>query len=194
MCLCQSFEGQITYENSYTSKVPNITSEQFNVMMGTTQKYYIKGGKYKSITNGSFSKMQIYVPSENRLYNKLATSDTLIWSDVNINSDEAVDHEVKKDRAEILGYKCYTLMVRTKTGKAIYYFNKKIAVDPNLYKIHKYGNWDLILSLTKSLPLKIEMETQQFTFVSTAVEIKDMELEDSFFDLPEEVPIKRSSY
>ncbi len=36
------------------------------------------------------------------------------------------------------------------------------------------------MSQTKSLPLKIETETPQFTMVSTAVEIKEMELEESF--------------
>ena len=125
----QTFEGKITYQNTYTSKIPNATSEQFNMMMGTTQEYYIKDGNYKSSTNGTFSQWQLYVPTENRLYNKMAISDTLLWNDGNSNPDEVVSYEIKKNQAEILGYKCDALIVQTKTGKATYYFSKKIKID-----------------------------------------------------------------
>ncbi|VXD14832.1 hypothetical protein MARINOS108_12150 [Marinoscillum sp. 108] len=37
------FESKITYQNTYKSHIPNMTSEQFNQMMGTVQEYYIKG-------------------------------------------------------------------------------------------------------------------------------------------------------
>lgn len=191
--LAQSFEGKITYENTYTSNIPNATSEQFNQMMGTVQEYYIKGSKYKSITNGSVSKMQLYVPSENKLYSQLAVSDTLLWSDGSSNPNEPLSYEIKQDQAEILGYTCDALIVDTKMGKIIYYFSEKIKLDPKLYEAHKYGNWALLTGQTKSLPLKIEMETPQFTLVSVATEIKEMELDDSFFDLPE-LPAKKSPY
>lgn len=193
VCNAQNFEGKITYQNDYTSKIPNATSEQFNAMMGTTQEYYIKGNKYKSATNGSFSQWQLYVPTENRLYSKMAVSDTLLWSDGNSNPDEAVSYEIQKNQGEILGYKCDALVVKTKTGTATYYFSKKIKIDPELYKNHQYGNWALVIEQTKSLPLKIEMETPQFRLVSTAVDIKEMEIEESVFALPE-VPTKKSPY
>lgn len=41
----QTFEGKIAYQNTYTSKIKNVTSEQFTTMMGSTQEYYIKGDK-----------------------------------------------------------------------------------------------------------------------------------------------------
>ena len=189
----QGFEGKITYQNAYTSKIPNATSEQFTAMMGSTQEYYIEGDKYKSVMNGSFSQWQLYVPSENRLYTKTAMSDTLMWSDGNSNPDEAVSYEILKNQAEILGYKCDVLVVQTKTGKASYYFSKKIKVDPELYKNHQYGNWALMTGQTKSLPLKIEMETPQFTLVSTAVDIKEMKIEEGALALPA-VPSKKSPY
>jgi len=189
----QSFEGKITYQNTYTSKIQDVTNDQFRGMMGSVQDYFIKGAKYKSVTNGSYAQMQLYIPSENRLYSKLSVTDTLMWSDGNSNLDEAVSYEIQKSQVEILGYKCDALVVVTKMGKATYYFSEKVKVDPELYKNHHYGNWGLIISQTKSLPLKIEMETLQFTMVSTAVEMKEMELENSFFDLPN-APIKKSPY
>lgn len=50
----QTFEGKIVYKNSYKSKMPNMTDEQFTTMMGSTQEYFIKNGDYKSVANGSF--------------------------------------------------------------------------------------------------------------------------------------------
>lgn len=154
----QSFVGKITYQNTYTSNIPKATSEQFNQMMGTIQEYYIKGSKYKSITNGSVYQMQLYVPSENRLYAQLAVSDTLLWSGGDSNPNEALSYAIKKNKAEILGYTCDALIVDTKMGKITYYFSEKIKLDPKLYEAHKYGNWALLTGQTKSLPLKIEME------------------------------------
>ncbi len=54
MCFVQSFEGTITYSNSYKSKSPQLKDEQLNSMMVTTQEYYIKGGNYKSVFNGMY--------------------------------------------------------------------------------------------------------------------------------------------
>lgn len=104
-----------------------------------------------------------------------------------------MSYETQKDQAEILGYKCDALVVNTKTGKAKYYFSKKIEVDPKSYDNHQYGNWALVIEQIKSLPIKIEIETPQFILVSVATEVKEMELEDSFFDLPE-VPAKKGPY
>lgn len=189
----QTFEGKMISKAIYTSKIPNVTSEQLSAMMGTTQEYYIKGAKYKTIMDGTFYQWQLYVPSENRLYNKFSASDTLQWVDGNSNPDEAVSYEIKKSQIKILGYNCDALYVKTKTGKLIYYFSKKIKIDPSLYKDHQYGNWALMINQTKSLPLKVEMETPQFTLVTTTLEINEMKLEDSVFELPK-VPSKKSAY
>ena len=43
----QTFEGEIVYKNTYKSKLPNVTSEQFTTMIGSTQEYFIENGDYK---------------------------------------------------------------------------------------------------------------------------------------------------
>lgn len=40
----QSFEGKIIYSNSYKSKNPKMTDQQWTSMMGSTQEYLIKDG------------------------------------------------------------------------------------------------------------------------------------------------------
>ena len=74
----QSFEGKIIYQLTYKSKMPSVTDAQFSSMMGNTQNYYIKGGDYKSETNGSFILSQLYINKDNKLYNKFSNSGALL--------------------------------------------------------------------------------------------------------------------
>jgi hypothetical protein len=60
----QSFEGKITYQNTYKSKIPNVSDEQLTIMMGSNQDYLIKGGDYKSITNGTMLLWQLYLNTD----------------------------------------------------------------------------------------------------------------------------------
>ena len=93
----QTFEGKIVYTNNYKSKIPNITDEQFSTMMGSTQEYFIKNGDYKSIANGSVFQWQQYVNKDNKVYSKMANSDTLLWNDGTTNSDEIITAKVNKN-------------------------------------------------------------------------------------------------
>jgi hypothetical protein len=83
-------------------------------MMGTTQEYSIKGGNYKSVTNGSFVQMQLYVQSENKLYSKLATSDTLFWTDGKNDSDPVVSYKILEDQEVVLGVTCDAIIIESK--------------------------------------------------------------------------------
>ncbi len=65
--LGQDFEGQIVYSNSYISKNPKMSDQQWTTMMGSTQTYLIKGGDYKSVTNGTLLQWQLYINKENKL-------------------------------------------------------------------------------------------------------------------------------
>ncbi|MEI6524242.1 MAG: hypothetical protein WCO37_12185 [Bacteroidota bacterium] len=84
----QNFEGKIFYTNSYKSKNPKMTDQQWTSMMGSTQEYLIKGGDYKSIANGTLVQWQIYINKDNKLYNKMSNSETALWNDASIQGDE----------------------------------------------------------------------------------------------------------
>lgn len=179
----QAFEGKITYSNSYQSKISALKNEQLNAMMGTKQDYYIKGGNYKSVFNGAFTKMQVYLNTENRSYTLTGKNDTLYWEDYGINKDEAIKYELQKNKEIILGIACDVLIVETKKSKTSFYFSRQYIVNPELFKQHNYGNWYYSISKTKALPLKIVYETQQFILTSTAVEIKEQKLDNGFFEV-----------
>lgn len=190
----QSFEGKIVYKNIYKSKIPNVSDEQFTTMMGSVQEYFIKDGDYKSVANGSFFQWQLYLNKDNKLYNKMANSETLSWIDASKNPDEVLKTEVNKGVAEVLGYQCDELILTCKSGIQKYYFNTKLSVDSKLFTNHKFGNWYYFLSKSNSLPLKSIVDNGQFTLESIATEVKEMKFDKTFFDLPANAKAMKSPY
>ena len=190
----QTFQGKIVYKNTYKSKIPNVTDEQFTTMMGSTQEYFIKNGDYKSVGNGSFFQWQLYVNKDNKLYTKMANSETLLWNDGATNPDEILNAEVNKGVTEILGYKCDELVLTCKSGIQKYYFNTKLSVDTKLFVNHKFGNWYDFLLKSNSLQLKSIVDNAQFTLESVAIEVKEMKLEKTLFELPADSKTMKSPY
>jgi hypothetical protein len=193
-CLvAQPFEGTITYKNTYFSKIPSFSDQQLTSVMGDRQEYYLKGGNYKSVTNGTYSNLQIYKASDNKLYHQLGISDTLYWIDGAKENDPIKKHQISKSEETVLGVKCDVLTIETATGTASFYFNPKYAVDPDLFKNHNYVNWNFVMEQIKAVPLKFEIETPQFRLISIATEIKPQKLDDKVFDLPS-APLKMSTF
>lgn len=190
----QTFEGEIVYQNSFKSKMPNLTDQQLSAAVGSKQEYYIKNGNYKSVTNGRFPQWQLYINADNKLYSKMSDSDTIIWNDGSANADEVMSSNLNKGVADVLGYKCDELILTCKSGIQKYYFSSKLSVDPNLYVNHKYGNWYDYLSKANALPLKMIIENPQFTMESVAVEVKPMTLDAKLFQLPAAAKTAKSPY
>jgi hypothetical protein len=190
----QIFEGEIIYTNSFKSKNPQLTDLQWTTMLGSTQEFHIKGGDYKSTTNGTLLQWQLYSNKDNKLYIKMSNSETVFWNDGNIQGDEVLKVEVNKNTTEILGYKCDEVILTCKSGVQKFYFNTKLAVDTKLYNNHKFGNWFDYLSKSNALPLKSIIETAQFTMESVATEVKPMKLDVKLFELPAGIKTERSPY
>ena len=174
--------------------MPNVTDQQFTTMMGSTQDYFIKSGDYKSVANGSFFQWQLYVNKDNKLYSKMANSETLLWNDGSENKDEIIKTELNKGVTEILGFKCDELILTCKSGTQKYYFNSKLSVDTKLFINHKFGNWYDYLLKANALPLKTIVDNAQFTLESVATEVKETKLDKTLFDLPANVQTTKSPY
>jgi hypothetical protein len=190
----QNFEGKIAYQNTYVSKIPNITSEQFVTMMGSTQNYIIKEGNYKSNVNRTMFQWQIYNNKENKLYTKVSNLETILWNDVAVNNDTVLKVELNKNITEVLGYKCDEVILTCKSGLQKYYYNSKFGVDISFFVKHLYGNWYDYLKEAKALPLKIITDNAQFTLTTVATEVKEMKLDDKEFQLPENSKTTKSPF
>jgi hypothetical protein len=186
----QNFEGKMVFRITVKSKIPGLPDERLSSMLGSSQDYYIKGGKYKSQTNGQMITMQIYDPATNRLYNKRPNSDTLYWMDAGKNDDEVTSFEIKKNAESILGNPCDALILTTRTGTTIYYYNNKYGFDKTKFAAHKFGNWSFLAAKAGALPLKTVIENKQFRMEMTAAEITPLTLTDAMFAIPSNTPLK----
>ena len=106
LLFAQSFEGKIVYKNSFKSKTPAITDEQFTSMMGARHEYFVQQGNYKTNANGALVQWQLYINSDNKLYTKMANSEAALWNDGAVNQDEVLNVELNKGVTDLLGYKC----------------------------------------------------------------------------------------
>lgn len=190
----QTFEGKIFYSSTYKSNNPQMSDQQLASMMGSSQEYLIKGGDYKSMSNGTLVQWQLYRKSDNKLYTKMSNSESALWIDTSIQGDEVLKAEVNKEVIEILGYKCDELILTCKSGIQKYYFNRDLSVNTTLFTSHKFGNWFDYLSKSNSLPLKSVIETAQFTMESVATEVKAMKLDSDSFEIPEGLKTEKSPY
>jgi hypothetical protein len=190
----QNFEGEIIYQNVYQSKIAGLSDEKFTALMGTEQDYYIKGASYKAVINGTLAQWQLYIPGENKLYTKMSNSDSAFWDNAAVNPDSVISFSLNKAVVKILGYTCDELIFNCKSGTQKYYFNTSLGIDPAKFVKHKYGNWYDYVSNSKSVPLKIEMDNEQFVMVSVAIEIKPSRLDDRIFQLPAGIQTDKSPY
>lgn len=190
----QSFEGKITYSISYKSKLSELSDQKWTSMLGSKQDYYIKGGFYKSITNGSTLEWQLYNPKENIIYNKSKSPNGAIPIDASQQPDVITNTEIIKNAATILGYTCDELIITTTTSVEKYYFSSKLSIDPNSFQKHKYGNWYDFVLRSKAIPLKIIIDNRQFVMESTATSVSEMNLKNNFFDLPTGTVIQKNEY
>lgn len=188
------FEGEIVYKNKYQSKIPAVSDEQLTGMLGTETRYNIKGGNYKTVTNGSVLQWQLYVNKDNKLYNKFAMSESLLWNDCNTNVDDLVKTEIRRSVVTILGYKCDEIVLTGKKLTQKHYFNSKLKLDAKAFSKCKLYSFDKYTELTHAIPLKSIVELDQFTLESEAVEVKAMKLDNKLFELPPDVETAPSPY
>lgn len=190
----QNFKGEIVYSNTYKSKSQQVTDEQWNIMLGTTQRYITQNGNYKSITNGKLLQWQLYINKENKLYNKMSNTEIIYWNDGSVQGDEIVKVEINKNVEKVLNLLCDEVILFCKSGVQKYYFNSTLSIDPNIFINHKFGNWYDYLSKSNSFPLKMIVENNQFIITSIATEIIPKNIEDEVFNLPPNVKTEKSMY
>lgn len=194
LSIAQNFEGVIVYTNTVKSKMAQVSNEQWTNMLGSKQSFYIKGNRYKSVTNGTMIQWQLYVAEDNKLYNKMGNSEVLLWNDASLQNEEILSSEIKLNAARILGYDCDELTLTCKSGVQKYYFTSKLVADCKLYEKHLYGNWYDFLKLAKGLSLKTIIENAQFTLEQTAIEVNAKKLDDAVFSIPADAKTSKSPY
>lgn len=189
----QSFEGKVSYANEYVSHKWFTSDERLTKLMGSKQSFFIKGGTYKSITNGTFQST-LYINKENKLYAKVMDSDVLYWTDASEQAEKLISVKTNKNVITILGYQCDEVILTYESGTYKYYFNSEISIDPQLYINHRIGNWYDFLKQSNALALKMVFDSDKFSLISIATEIKKMTLDAVKFNLPAGSKIKKNPF
>jgi hypothetical protein len=192
VCKGQRFEGEIVYANSYKSKSPGLSDDRLRALLGDRQEYYIKGAKYRSVTNGGIVELQVYEPRTNRVYNKRPGNDTLYWIDAAANPDVVVSWTIRRNADTVLGVPCDVIIIKTNNGSQMEYYSARYRVDTVGFKRHRFGNWDLVTSKCGALPLKSVLENGQFRMERVATAIRPMALSDTVFAIDDKRPVKRA--
>lgn len=187
----QPFEGQITYQNSYKSKIPSVSDKYYADMYGKSYVYSIKEGDYKIVTSNGIINWQLYISKDNKIYNKTANAETIVWIDGRQNFDSIISTEIKKNVTEILGYKCDELTIICENSIEKYYFSSKLPVDISKFTQHLYGHWYDYLKVSATIPLKTILENDQFVTTSIVTDVKEIKLSESVFQLPRNVKIEK---
>jgi hypothetical protein len=192
--IAQNFEGRVNYQNTFKSKIPNVTDDMLTQMMGTSLDYTMKEGNYKTTSNGTFLLWQLYVQNDNKLYTKYANSNSVFWNDGAENKDEVIKSEVNKNALEILGHNCDELVLTCKSGVQKYYFTSKFKLEPKLFENHKFGNFYDYVIKSKAVPLKITIDNVQFTMESVATSVEPQKVDATLFKLPEGAVLEKNPY
>lgn len=188
------FEGEVTYTNTFRSKNAQLKEKQLSVMMGAVHNYFVKNGNYKTVTNGAFAQWQLYIQKDNKLYNKMASSDTLYYNDGLDYDDEVLSTKLNKNVVTILGYSCDELILICKSGTQKYYYNSKLRIDSKYFVNHKYGNYYNYISKTNAVPLKTVIEDYDFIMESTATKVEVKKLPETLFQLPANSKVTKFIY
>lgn len=192
--LGQTFEGRVTYSCSYSSKLPGVSDEQFTSMMGDTQQYFIKGGNYRIEANGLVLSWQVYRNKENRLYTKMAVSESILFNEGTENFDELTGIQINRNAATVLGLNCHEVVITSKSGVQKYYFSEKYKMNPSDFTGFAFANWGEYVKAAKAVPLKMVIRTSRIDADITATEISGSEIPDSTFALPEGVAVIPNPY
>ena len=188
----QSFEGQITYAVTYKTKQASTTDEQWGEMLGTQHNYFLKGGNYYALSNGTVFNWQRYISETNKYYYKLGVSSKVFRINGSINETPGIIVSHKPNAAEVMGHKCDELVFKTSKGSHTYYYSADFPVDPKLFTNHRYGDWAAYLEKSRALPLKEIVENNEFTMEIVATEIQQKPLDSETFKLPADIEIQES--
>lgn len=188
------FEGEVTYANTFKSKNPKLKEKELSAMMGSIHNYYVKNGDYKTVTNGAFAQWQLYIQKDNKLYNKMVSSDTVFYNDGLDYDDVVYSTQLNKNVITILGYKCDELVLNCKSGVQKYYFNAQLRIDSKFFVNHKFANYYNYISKTNALPLKTIIEDYDFIMESVATKVEAKKLPVTLFQLPANSKVAKYHY
>ena len=184
-----NFEGILTFKIQMQDKTGQMSDDESNLYIGTEQKYYLKGKKYKSEMNGLLEMKTIH-EGKDSIFMMIKGQDALMFELTNVADEKIISYEFKETNEVILGYKCELLEVKTDKGFHKYYFNRNFKNGPDSYENHHMGLWSFFNEKTGgAISLKSISDLEEIKSSMVLISIENKELEDSIFTKPKGFPI-----
>jgi hypothetical protein len=114
----------------------------------------------------------------------MSNNPSILWIDGRTNKDSVFRSAMLFGAATVLGHSCNELILYCRSGTEKYYFNADFGADPGAFTGHLYGNWSVLVSRSRALPLKYTIDTPQYSVTATAVSVTPGRLEAALFQLP----------
>jgi len=196
----KSFEGIITYKTEIMFKKENVQYRAyFEQKFGDTLKvfYNEKGDIFKQFFNTGERgyDFNLYLNSNNHYYAKWKNLDTIYHYNVSEQTLEFV--KKSKGRSEtILGKECNYLQIEgfEPNGKQSviqkYIYNGYPYLDPELFRNFEDFYFNDLIDKAKSPFMKMELDLGDYIVTYTAIKIEQIELNNSIFKIPYNVPLK----
>ncbi len=186
----QRFEGEITYQISFVSKVPGLSNDSLQSIMGRSESSYListDGYKTTYLLDGKFMNSYTYENTTKRLYHETRQKEYLTWQD--ITKEELVDVPLEVQTApttEVLGKICYPVMnAGPNDSKVTTWYSDEVRINYENYTDHHTGHWNKRLEATNGgIPLKTVTQHKYYTETREAVKIDKRRLTKEELALP----------
>ena len=180
----KEFEGIIVYTTLVESKHPDFTSDTLQSAYGPVMTLYYKNGNYKMVYSGNDIKEIYYLKATNTQYMVRKGIDTLFTARCDIEIRTLISSTYNADAGKIVKRKCSQVINDMGDIKNYYWFDPSIYVNPDQFKQHVFGHFNVFVEKAQSFWIKYKFEAPLLNVTHTAVKITRQEIPDSIFRLP----------
>lgn len=185
----QYFSGEITYQVEIVPKSDTIdVKDIIDLKHGTKAKYVITSKRYKStyFKDNKYKYSYTYNDETKRMYDDYGNKPYVTFRDSQKANYEYFGSDIFKDSiTDVLGHDCYMVLTKSEYGTSRTFYSDKIRVNYADFEGHQVGNWyNKLKEVDGAITLKTITEHDTYFEIQGAVEIKERQVEDNEFELP----------
>lgn len=192
--ISKDFEGVITYSHNVTAINHDYNIDRDFGYIGKQSDFYYKSGRYKWLNQNAFMQMDMYRNMDTVEFLKMQSTDTILYAPNNFSNEKVKDYKIFRNEDTVLGHICNVLVINATSAVGDwtrrYSFSKEFSINPTLFENYKYNSTNIIYSLMKALPLKIELIYQDRKITYLAIKIQKKAIRDDFFEFNSETNFK----
>lgn len=187
----QNFEGIISYQTTYKSKVDGVTAKEMFGQETSRDTTYFKDGFYLNKSTTQFMSFQLWRGADTMQYFKNMASQDTIWFDRTDTHPSSFDStHIVLNADTVAGYLCNQLIVYRGSQTYTYFYNPDFKLDPSHYRHFSNSSKFEIMKLTRSPYLRLKITSPSNSMDMIAVKVNIESLPDTIFEVPDGILTK----